>query len=365
MECGCSLPEHCHPDGRCGAPKTRTVPAKKQRPAVALCVACRDDWHAAQLGRAVAYRTQPRGVCGHPVSRPGVERCRACYKGAERRGPYYKEVDEALDRAAEELRGEGSSVTAYALANRASVSWPTARRYLARRAEDHQAAKPPVVPPHPYEGTLRGFGRHKRAGETPCLACRQAYNTASRVASGERRSGLAREWRKPCGTSAAYARHKLAGEEPCEPCRDAMRATARRRRRPLGDCGHPASRRGSQCRQCWRDRRRSGRQGHGTYAAFQRHLACGEKPCQPCWEAKRAYARRRRHFGSECGHPVSAAGVVRCAACAAAETRRLRPCGTAAAYQRHKANHEEPCEACREALREENARRYRDRKATR
>ena len=35
--------------------------------------------------------------------------------------------------------------------------------------------------------------------------------------------------------------------------------------------------------------------------------------------------------------------------------RRVQPCGTSAAYQRHRAVPEEPCEACSEARRAENA----------
>lgn len=67
----------------------------------------------------------------------------------------------------------------------------------------------------------------------------------------------------------------------------------------------------------------------GTQAAYQRHRKRGETPCQPCVEANRAYMRKWR------GGDLS--------------PRELEPCGTRAAYMRHRRNDEEPCQACKDA----------------
>lgn len=45
--------------------------------------------------------------------------------------------------------------------------------------------------------------------------------------------------------------------------------------------------------------------------------------------------------------------------------RELRPCGTVAAYRRHKYHGEEPCVVCRAAYLADQARLYRQRKARR
>ena len=63
----------------------------------------------------------------------------------------------------------------------------------------------------------------------------------------------------------------------------------------------------------------------GTYAAYRRHLARGEKPCEECRQAHALQARDNR--------PIP----------------ELMPCGTDAAFQRHKRRGEKPCEACHEA----------------
>lgn len=67
----------------------------------------------------------------------------------------------------------------------------------------------------------------------------------------------------------------------------------------------------------------------GTVAAYSRHLRRGEEPCQPCRTANTAYQREYK------ANPKP--------------PRPLMPCGTAAAYARHIRNDEEPCAPCREA----------------
>lgn len=68
----------------------------------------------------------------------------------------------------------------------------------------------------------------------------------------------------------------------------------------------------------------------GTRAAYQRHKRRGEEPCEACAEALRA------HYRVDVPKP-----------------RTVKPCGTRAAYQRHVEAGETPCEPCREANRAE------------
>lgn len=65
----------------------------------------------------------------------------------------------------------------------------------------------------------------------------------------------------------------------------------------------------------------------GTDAAYYRHRANGETPCRRCRLAH-TVAERRRTGG---------------------KPRRLKPCGTEAAYRRHIANGEPTCRACCDA----------------
>lgn len=69
----------------------------------------------------------------------------------------------------------------------------------------------------------------------------------------------------------------------------------------------------------------------GTHAAYRRHIAHGEDPCEACLEAEREYKRNRR---AEKGSKPRG---------------ELRPCGTTAAYERHVYHGEVPCDACLDA----------------
>ena len=71
----------------------------------------------------------------------------------------------------------------------------------------------------------------------------------------------------------------------------------------------------------------------GTRAAYLRHRKAGEEPCGPCLEAMRE--ANRRFSQSRTPRPR--------------KVRVLKPCGTAAAYMRHKKAGEESCGPCREA----------------
>ena len=78
---------------------------------------------------------------------------------------------------------------------------------------------------------------------------------------------------RPCGTYAAYRRHLAQGEEPCEDCKAARSAQAR---------GERVTRTLQPC---------------GTYAAFHRHKKKGEEPCDACLEAHRAYKLAYKRYG--------------------------------------------------------------------
>lgn len=65
----------------------------------------------------------------------------------------------------------------------------------------------------------------------------------------------------------------------------------------------------------------------GTVAAYARHRRAGEEACEACRKARAAYTRSR-YVPSD---------------------RQLSPCGTTGAYQRHLRRGEETCQACRDA----------------
>lgn len=69
----------------------------------------------------------------------------------------------------------------------------------------------------------------------------------------------------------------------------------------------------------------------GTRAAYARHRVRGEVACRACKAAMAEYQRKRT------AKELS--------------PRVLKPCGTSAAYERHRKNGEEPCEPCVEANR--------------
>lgn len=70
----------------------------------------------------------------------------------------------------------------------------------------------------------------------------------------------------------------------------------------------------------------------GTNAAYVRHRSRGEEPCEACREARKAY--KRDAYRRKVG------------------PRKVQPCGTPAAWLRHKAYGEDPCGPCIEAYRE-------------
>jgi hypothetical protein len=113
---------------------------------------------------------------------------------------------------------------------------------------------------------------------------------------------------QPCGTEAAYRRHLAHQETPCEPCKQAHRDHDRRYRPTPTRFDKP---------DC------------GTVAGYRWHRKHGEPQCRPCKDALAAYARSR--YGKAAGTQPG---------------RELQPCGTDAAYNRHLQHSEEPCEPC-------------------
>lgn len=85
------------------------------------------------------------------------------------------------------------------------------------------------------------------------------------------------------------------------------------------------------CDLCRVPRSRPPRQPCGTWAAYKRHRKAGEEPCESCKEASRQQARQR--YKPSVGR-----------------RQPLKPCGTTAAYFRHWRAGESPCDACREAM---------------
>ena len=95
------------------------------------------------------------------------------------------------------------------------------------------------------------------------------------------------------------------------------------------------------------------RQPCGTRSAYQMHRYRGETPCDACVEGRRAYERNRRR---KAGIPRRQPGVPR-------PPRVLQPCGTMAAFSRHRRAGERPCGLCRDANNEYERRRRRLRRA--
>jgi hypothetical protein len=75
----------------------------------------------------------------------------------------------------------------------------------------------------------------------------------------------------------------------------------------------------------------------GTYAAYYRHRKNKEEPCEACKEAHRQYMRRHKGVVNPRGPRARPIGV-------------RPPCGTQYAYKLHVIHHES-CETCREATR--------------
>lgn len=127
---------------------------------------------------------------------------------------------------------------------------------------------------------------------------------AERLAAKDEQPKKEPQTLRPCGTRAAYNRHLAHKEKPCEPCKAAETLHGIRRRQRK----HP--------------------QPCGTNAAYHRHNRAQEPPCDPC---KKAHAdHMAEHRGGRAGQNES-------------------ECGTRSGYHRHIRDGQIPCPECRQA----------------
>src|SRR5215213_6097896 len=83
----------------------------------------------------------------------------------------------------------------------------------------------------------------------------------------------------------------------------------------------------------------------GSDAAYARHRRRGEAPCRPCLDAHNERTRAVKEAARrERGAPL-----------APWANSQVMPCGTSAAFQRHRRHGETPCEPCRRAWSEAKA----------
>jgi hypothetical protein len=82
------------------------------------------------------------------------------------------------------------------------------------------------LPPtwHPSCGRPAGKWAHRKRGEKPCEACREAYNATRRKGTPK-----GRPRRSECGSEAGYRRHLVEGTLVCDQCREAVNAANRDR----------------------------------------------------------------------------------------------------------------------------------------
>jgi hypothetical protein len=80
----------------------------------------------------------------------------------------------------------------------------------------------------------------------------------------------------------------------------------------------------------------------GTYYGYQRHRRDGEKACAPCRKAMADYTTAYRRRKGVVSRPEADAR-------ARAKALRDNPCGTPAAYARHRRDGETPCPECSDA----------------
>lgn len=85
---------------------------------------------------------------------------------------------------------------------------------------------------------------------------------------------------KPCGTLAAYRRHYLHGEKPCEPCAEANRAYQKELYRQRNPNPRPTGR--PETAKC------------GTRSGYMAHRRRNELACQACLDATAAVQRSYR-----------------------------------------------------------------------
>lgn len=125
-----------------------------------------------------------------------------------------------------------------------------------------------------------------------------------------------------CGTEQGWRAHRSANEPACQYCK------SWKTKHDAGTIVEAPIRSKRQVAQC------------GTLSGYSKHRRDGEPACRPCREAANEYQRTRSQKNR--GEKPQRSNR---------HTANLQPCGTMAAYQRHKRDGEEPCQPCREAKR--------------
>lgn len=92
----------------------------------------------------------------------------------------------------------------------------------------------------------------------------------------------------------------------------------------------------------------------GTPEGISRHRSDNEPPCKPCKALMEKLKAETAKPEANPGSPI-VINVPRVRKKSKANGRKLQPCGTDGAYQRHKRHGEEPCDPCREAMRKKKA----------
>ena len=142
-----------------------------------------------------------------------------------------------------------------------------------------------------YCGTARGLQTHENRNEPPCDFClKQEHNPSPVIPAPVKKKPVKRRRAKakqtgpkpeglmPCGTTAAYVRHIANGEKPCEPCAAAKAHYDRVRYYEKLGRPMPAV-----------TKFEKPLKPCGTYAAAARHLAHGEKLDEACAKARKIY----------------------------------------------------------------------------
>ena len=143
-----------------------------------------------------------------------------------------------------------------------------------------------------------------------------------------------------CGTNAGYGQHRLIGESACDACLIAHREYAREYNRKKGKRTKEEYNLERQAR-C------------GTYTGWQRHYRLGEIPCKSCEDAMREWKTNNYNNNKEKLREIGRKSSEQYRRKQGMKPKEPnKPCGTDAAYQRHKLRGEEPCEPCRLAHRQ-------------
>jgi len=96
-------------------------------------------------------------ACGHPVSKPGVARCRSCYLTLNGRGNYSTQATRRVLEVQAGFPSAGRKITNKDWAKQADVSPATIYNVLGR-IKRGTIPKPPTEPePHPNVGTALGY----------------------------------------------------------------------------------------------------------------------------------------------------------------------------------------------------------------